>query len=47
MEEWFLVGAQRKPLWRSNPEISPHSYKVTITQTQGTGRAIPWAIYNT
>lgn len=47
MEEWYIIGAQRKPLWRSNPEVSPHSYRVTITQTQGTGRAIPWAIYNT
>lgn len=44
-EEWYLVGSQSQPLWRSNPEISPHSYRVTITQTQGTGKVIPWAIY--
>ena len=47
MEDWYLVGSQAKPLWRSNPEVSPHSYRVTITQTQGTGRAVPWAIYHT
>ena len=47
METWEFVGSQGKPLWRSNPEVSPHSYKVTIKQTQGTGRAVPWAIYTT
>lgn len=44
-ESWEFIGAQGKPNWRSNPELSPHHIKVTITQTQGTGRAIPWAVY--
>lgn len=26
--------------------ISPHYYKVTLKQTQGTGRAYPWAVYS-
>lgn len=26
------------------PRRSPHSYKVTLKQTAGTGRAIPWAV---
>ena len=47
MESWEFIGAQGKPLWRSNPELSPHHYKATITQGQGTGRDIPWAIYST
>lgn len=46
MESWEFVGAQSKALFRTNPEISPHSVRYTITQSQGTGRAIPWAIYS-
>lgn len=43
-----LVGAQTsKPLFQGKPYISPHHMKVTLKQTQGTGRAFPWAIYNT
>lgn len=45
MEQWEFTGSQAKPLFRTNPEISPHSYKVTLRQDQGTGRAFPWAIY--
>lgn len=45
MEEWTFVGSQARALFRTNPEVSPHSYRVTLTQTQGTGRAYPWAIY--
>ena len=46
-ESYEFIGAQGKPLWRSAPELSPHSYRVSIKQSQGTGRAIPWAVYNT
>jgi hypothetical protein len=46
MESWEFIGAQGKPLWRSNPELSPHYFKVTITQSQGTGRAVLWAVYS-
>lgn len=45
MEDWWFVGSQSKPLFRTNPEVSPHHYRVTLTQTQGTGRAFPWAQY--
>lgn len=46
MKSWSLIGAQSEALWLSPPFISPHSYKATITQTQGTGRTFEWAIYN-
>lgn len=46
MEVWSFIGAKASPLWRSHPEMSPHSNRWTIKQTQGTGRAIPWAVYN-
>lgn len=45
MEVWEFIGAQGKALWRSNPEVSPHYYKATLNQLQGTSRAFPWAIY--
>ena len=45
MEVWEFIGSLGKPLWRSNPECSPHYYKATINQLQGTSRTIPWAIY--
>lgn len=41
-----FIGAQTNTLFISVPLISPHHYKVTLTQTQGTGRAYPWAVYN-
>ena len=43
-EVWEFIGAQGKPLWRSPPVLSPHSYKASITAVQGT-ITIPWAIY--
>lgn len=33
------------PLVQSVPLVSPHHFKATLTQTAGTGRAFPWAIY--
>jgi len=44
-EIYVFIGAQSKPLWRSPPVWSPHHFRVTLKQTQGTGRAYPWAIY--
>jgi len=35
------------PLLMSVPIVSPHHLKATLKQTAGTGRAFPWAIYNT
>lgn len=40
-----LQGVQTENLWISVPLMSPHHYKLTLKQTQGTGRAYPWAIY--
>lgn len=46
LHDWFLPdGAQTTPLWQSIGIVSPHHMRVTLTQTQGTGRAFPWAIY--
>lgn len=42
-----LAGAQSLPLFRAFPVVSPHHLKVTLKQTQGTGRAYPWAVYQT
>lgn len=35
------------PLAMSVPVVSPHHMRVTLTQTAGTGRAYPWAVYTT
>jgi hypothetical protein len=35
------------PLVMSVPLVSPHHLKATLKQTDGTGRAFPWAIYET
>lgn len=35
------------PLVMSVPIISPHHFKATLKQIAGTGRAFPWAIYET
>lgn len=43
---WSLIGAQTEALWLSPPFISPHHYKLTINQIQGTSRTFEWAIYN-
>ena len=40
-----FVGAQSVRLWLGPPLISPHHFRFTLTQTQGTGRAFPWAVY--
>lgn len=40
-----FVGVQATPLLLSPPVPSPHHCKVTLKQTQGTGRAFPWATY--
>lgn len=48
MEAWEFIGAQGKPLWRSNPEMQAAPYvRYTLTQSQGTGRAYPWAVEQT
>lgn len=44
-EVYHFIGSQAKPLWRSPPVWSPHHFKASITQTAGTGRAFPWAVY--
>ncbi len=47
IETYTLLGIQTTArLFQTFARISPHHYKVTITQTQGTGRTFPWAIYN-
>lgn len=43
---YSLIGAQYETLFVGIPRLSPHHYKATLLQTQGTGRAYPWAIYN-
>lgn len=47
MEIFSLQGAQVAPLVAFKPIISPHHTKITLKQTQGTSRAVPWAIYAT
>lgn len=41
---WSFIGAQSELLWFSPPLISPHYYKLTLKQTQGTSRTFEWAI---
>jgi hypothetical protein len=41
---WSLIGAQSELLWISPPVVSPHYYKLTLKQTQGTGRTFNWSI---
>lgn len=38
-------NAQTEALKASVPVVSPHHMRATLTQTGGTGRAYPWAIY--
>lgn len=47
LDRHSLVGAQPSALWMSKPYVSPHHFRVTVRQTQGTGRTLPWAIYTT
>ncbi len=34
------------PLLQSLPIVTPHHARFTLTQTAGTGRAFPWAVYS-
>jgi hypothetical protein len=43
---WSLIGLQSETQWVSPPLMSPHYYKLTLKQMQGTGRTFEWAIYN-
>jgi hypothetical protein len=43
--EYTLAGVQGQALFETVPRVSPHYLKYTIQQTQGTGRAFPWAVY--
>lgn len=47
MDIFSLQGAQVSPLVTFKPVISPHHLKITLKQTQGTGRSVPWSIYVT
>lgn len=40
-----FAHVQGQPNQYSVPVPSPYSFKVTLEQTDGTGRAFPWAIY--
>lgn len=41
----FVNAQTGAPLPLLPPLVSPHSYRVTLKQTGGTGRAYPWAVY--
>lgn len=45
LKTYSLVGAQDEALFQTPCFVSPHSIRFTITQSQGTGRAFPWAVY--
>lgn len=45
LKTYTIVGGQTEILFKSVPRISPHHVRYTLKQTQGTGRAFPWAIY--
>lgn len=47
IKKWRTGADQVDDLWRLPPIISPHHLRVTLKQIQGTGRAFPWAIYET
>jgi hypothetical protein len=40
-----LVGEQTRKLFIDFPRMSPHHWRAGITQTQGTARAFPYAVY--
>lgn len=44
---YTVVGAQVEILFQTIPRVSPHHIRYTIKQTQGTSRAVPWAVYQT
>lgn len=45
LKTYTLVGAQAEALFETTPRVSPHHIRYTLTQTDGTGRAFPWAVY--
>lgn len=47
MDIFSLQGAQVCPLVAFKPVISPHHLKITLKQTAGSSRAVPWAVYQT
>lgn len=40
-----FADVQAQKLKTSIPVVSPHHAKFTLKQTNGTGRAFPWAVY--
>ena len=45
-EIFYLIGAQNIKVWKSPPfGAASADYTVKLKQTQGTGRAFPWAVY--
>lgn len=44
LHAFSIVGAQSEPLWMVTFGPVLHGWDVTITQTGGTGRAIPWSL---
>ena len=42
----FIGSQSGQVLFQDIARISPHYFKVTLKQTQGTGRAYPWAVYS-
>ncbi len=47
IKAWSFIGAQSELLWLSPPLISPHHFSLDIQQSQGSSRAVPWALYIT
>lgn len=45
IKTWSFWGVQSEKLWISPAFLSPHHMKWTLEQTDGTGRAFPWAVY--
>lgn len=45
MDFQMAYATQYVALWRSMPILSPHYVRFMIRQTAGTGRTIPWAVY--
>jgi len=45
LKTYTIVGAQTETLFETTPRVSPHYTRYTLKQTQGTGRAFPWAVY--
>lgn len=46
LKTWTIgPGVQEEKEWKSPPVSSAVSYRVTIKQTQGSSRSIPWAVW--